>query len=340
MTKIVKLRGSENWIVWKFQSRIALRAMDAYGYVNGSELRPNDPEDDATVEEIAARRLSQREWEKIDGKAQRIIVTSLTEEATLRIMTCETSRNMWNTLVNVYESKNETNIHLLHQKWFTVTKDTADIMAVHISKIQDLAHRLINMGETISDTMIMTKILLTLPSTCNHFCTAWESTATTERTLPNLISILKMEETRMNNQESQFKTTALVLEKEEECGQAMAAKAENSRSKYLNDRKGSDRRQKPGNCNYCDKAGHWEYQCITKLRELSKLYDISKKKRDEAEGGALIADTLLTLMKNESIGQHGSWYLDSGATGHMSGNKSWFSKAGSAKLVRLHSSSR
>lgn len=54
----------------------------------------------------------------------------------------------------------------------------------------------------VSDSMIITKILLTLPSNLNHFASAWESLSEEQRTLANLTSRLTIEEarTRRKNQ--------------------------------------------------------------------------------------------------------------------------------------------
>lgn len=75
---------------------------------------------------------------------------------------------------------------MLQQKWYQVTKNSKDNMACHIAKLQDLAHQLQTLGEPISDSMIVTKILMTLPANYSHFVMAWDSTSREQRTLSNL----------------------------------------------------------------------------------------------------------------------------------------------------------
>lgn len=79
-------------------------------------------------------------------------------------MNCQSSREMWNKLHEVFENKNETAKHILQQQWYTLGRETADDKATHIAKIKDLAYRLKMLDEPVSDSMIMTKILMTLPS--------------------------------------------------------------------------------------------------------------------------------------------------------------------------------
>lgn len=186
--------------------------VEAYSVVTEVHDRPERPEqsEDATQnrQQMQTYQTALRTWEKLESKAQRVIVAGMTEETMQHITTCETAKEMWDTLVGVYESKSETSIHMLQQDWFRMEKKSTDNIAVHIAKVEDLAHRMKGLVETVSDTMIMTKILLTL-SSFNHFVTAWESTAAAERTLINLKPRLMMEEKRSGFQEDSAGGSAL-----------------------------------------------------------------------------------------------------------------------------------
>lgn len=74
-------------------------------------------------------------------------------------------------------------------------------MASHIMKLKDLAHRLQALKEPVADSMIITKILMTLPAAYNQFITEWEFTPRIECTLPNLVENLLTKETRFSTQE-------------------------------------------------------------------------------------------------------------------------------------------
>ena len=64
---------------------------------------------------------------------------------------------------------------MLQQNWYNATKKSTDNIATHIAKLEDIAHRLKLMSEEISDSMIITKVLMTLPASYHHFVSAWES---------------------------------------------------------------------------------------------------------------------------------------------------------------------
>lgn len=63
---------------------------------------------------------------------------------------------------------------MLQQNWYNATKKSSDDIATHIAKLEmpNIAHRLKLMGETIADSMIITKILMTLPIGYRHFVSA------------------------------------------------------------------------------------------------------------------------------------------------------------------------
>lgn len=109
---------------------------------------------------------------------------------------------MWEKLHKVDENKSDTSIHILQQEWFNYKRNASKDIVTHISKIQDLHCRLKGFGETISDSMLITKIVMTLPEEYNHFVSPWESTNQEQKTIDNLTARLVMEETRRKSQQN------------------------------------------------------------------------------------------------------------------------------------------
>lgn len=75
---VIKFTG-ENWITWKFQVLIVLKAKIVYDVVTGTRKRPA---------------ASSEEWEKLDVKAQEIIVTKMEEGPLVHLLSCGTSNEM------------------------------------------------------------------------------------------------------------------------------------------------------------------------------------------------------------------------------------------------------
>lgn len=88
IAQVEKLNGPENFQVWKFQITIMLRANDLLGIVQ------EEPQDTVM-------------WKKKDANAQRIIVLLLDKKPLMHILNCNTAREMWTKLSNVYQRENE-----------------------------------------------------------------------------------------------------------------------------------------------------------------------------------------------------------------------------------------
>ncbi|XP_060857196.1 uncharacterized protein LOC132934828 [Metopolophium dirhodum] len=111
-------------------------------------------------------------------------------------MNCDTAYGMWNKLLSVYEQMSDTSITIVQQKFYRYTMDPKDNIAGHISKLENLSRQLKQLGEPISESMLITKILMTLPDSYRHFYSAWDSMNSTNRTLEQLTTRLMVEETR------------------------------------------------------------------------------------------------------------------------------------------------
>ena len=111
-------------------------------------------------------------------------------------MNCDTVNGIWNKLLSVYEQMSDTSITMIQQKFYRYTMDTKDNIAGHISKLENLNRQLKQLGEPISESMLTTTILMTLPDSYRHFYSAWDSMNSGNRTLEQLITRLMVEETR------------------------------------------------------------------------------------------------------------------------------------------------
>jgi hypothetical protein len=134
---------------------------------------------------------------------------------------------------------------------------------------------------------------MTLPPTYKYFISAWESTSSDQRTLANLISRLTAEESRMSTENPENVTFA---------------------STKVNWNKPGLK----GTCNYCKKPGHW-------IRDCKKRKATNERKAAAHHDGrneALIGEALSTVQDSEKSSE--IWYLDSGATDHMSNQRRWF----------------
>lgn len=241
LSTMEKLQGAENWMMWKFQTKVFLNADELF------DITENDckPDFSKYAGENAQSSYDKdfASWRKMDNKAQKIIVRTMAPRAMMHIINCGSAHDMWTKLTSVYEQKSSTSIHLLQQRYYDFVKDPKDDLAIHISKIEHLVQQLKDLGETISPSMVMTKILMTLPPSFSHFTSAWESTPAKLQTIENLTSRLLIEEARLEASNSSEVSDALV---------ARRFQQSNHRNKSTG---------KTGNCFSCGQNGHFKYQC-------------------------------------------------------------------------------
>lgn len=330
--KITELQDVKDWSRWKFQIRILLEDLEIFGIVTGDIPKPvverRQNETEAQAHSRSAEEL--KEWSRKDIKAQKYLSTTIGDQAIIHIMNYGTAKEMWDKLHAVYEQKSETSIHLLQQKFFAYQFEEKGV-ANHISMLEDLAKQLEDLAAPILPSMLITRILTTLPSSYNHFHAAWESTVSKDRTITNLTSRLLVEEARIAAAEEQFNSTAFAAR--------VSLQHRTYSSGQPNVRKPNQHSAKPGKCFKCDKVGHWRRDCpMLKSGESQKRHGELQRGRNETKvvtsignhredfGDALLCEAFIgevefCAAKNESD----KWFLDSGASDHTSNKRQWFS---------------
>lgn len=298
--RIDKLQEASQFTNWRFQVRVVLRASEIFDVVSGDETKPNEADTDATAAIIAARNLKISEWNKKDARAQKVIVTALGSKTIVHVLNCETAHAMWQKLHSIFQQNNESGKQHLQEKFFSLTWNEKNDMATHISEMESLAQQMKNLNVAIDDSTIITRILMTLPHEYKHFASAWDSTPATERTIMNLTSRLVIEESRLN-------TAGAVSQ----AGEALIAKKFSSFKKQKPKQK-----QQKGNCFKCGSSKHWKKDCDGS--GLSKGDNNRSGKAEKQNEKAFLSEVSGSTNKEET------WYIDSGATDHMSKQRSWF----------------
>lgn len=303
LVKINKLKSADDWVTWKFQIKVLMIANECMAIVDGSFPKPTPLQENVEAAQRVAYQRELKTWQKLDGTAQKLIVLHVSEQCLLHIINCESAYEMWRKLQSIYEGRTETSIHLLQQKWFSLTKESTDDLATHIARIRDISHKLQLLGENVSERMVMTKILMTLPSSLNYFSAAWESTPEKERTVDNLVARILVEEARSTMKDGDSSNAFLAR-----------------KHKRNMDNEASKNKQKPGACFKCGKNGHWKRDCWSKGQSKGNRFGKDVSKHGGKNEEALVGESTCSLsQKNKN-----DWYLDSGASNHMTSQRNWF----------------
>ena len=121
---------------------------------------------DPATEENAEKRSK---WIKNDAKAMFFLSASMEYNQLECLVTCLSAHEMWNKLSSIHEQKSATNKLALTTKFHEYRMAAGDSIPQHMAMVENLAHQLQGIDEAVSKTMVMAKILSTLPVKYNVF---------------------------------------------------------------------------------------------------------------------------------------------------------------------------
>ena len=313
LTHIEKLLG-DNFPVWKFQMCIFLRARKMLGIVNGTT-----PRESFTHEE---------DWFDRDAACQSFLISAIDSRLMHRLMNCRTANQMWRRLCTVHEQNATKNVQVLQQQFFDMRMKSDAAVVDHISCIEQLANQLNNLGETVSDQAVICKILSTLPPRFRHLLSAWDSVPRDEQTIESLTL-------RLLKEESRNKVQDFMENEEERAFFSSRGPTSNSGRRLLS---AEEKRKhaakitelkKKTKCRRCGKHGHWERECPNGKKG-SDFDKPNEKTTRKGEAHAVITEDLdegessAFMVHVDECSDDDAWYMDGGATDHMTDRLDWF----------------
>lgn len=266
-----KLEGEGNWISWKFDINLQITLHGVEDHVTGVAQQPKDGEEPKSF----------KLYHEKESIARYLIGSTVGREPKQHILTCKSAKEMWDTLHAVYEQKNERRLDLLYCELFTYKKLPEDSIATHVSKLQRLYTQLNlelkNEGSTLPQSLLLNRILNTLPVNYLEFKNAWESVPASDRNVTTLMERLRLHEQRLN-------------ESKPESEVALVAKTE---KRIYN---------KGPVCNYCKRKGHIKKHCF-KFK--------NKQKSDSTNGHAFVAHSTVITKEDWIIDSGASHHITS-----------------------------
>lgn len=141
--KIERLRGAENWNIWKFAVRNLLRGAEgAYEVCTGEIANPVALIAGATAAQQTAYEANLKAWDKADRAACQIIVKALEAKVMALLVPCDNEREMWDKLHGIFEQQTKQASHVVQSEYFSFSMDPSDDMVTHIAKFEGLILRM------------------------------------------------------------------------------------------------------------------------------------------------------------------------------------------------------
>lgn len=226
---------------------------------------------------------------KKDERAMAKICLMVQPSLYVHVHTAKSAKEAWDNLAKTFENRGLVGRLSLLRKLFSVKFEDFSDMSKYVSEIMTLSQKLTDMDAAIDDEFVGVILLSGLPSSFDPLVMTLESS---EQKLTSEIvkTKLLMEDHR---REKDVKETAFAAD-----GLPKVFK---------------------GKCYHCHKVGHIRPNCPELTKRECKYKNANKKYSRKSVSSAM----LCALGTNENTPSVGGWYVDSGATCHMSNRQDW-----------------
>ncbi|UYV61340.1 hypothetical protein LAZ67_1004471 [Cordylochernes scorpioides] len=254
-------------------------------------------------------------WESEDAISQLLFTTSVMPDVSQLIIPCSSAKDMWDKLLSVYEQSSGQRLDMLYNQFFNFKKDPTDDISKHISKLESLWNDMQNEltkqeNLKLPESMLMCRIINTLPDEYFDFKSVWESVSKEERSVDNLTQRLRLLEIRIQQRDECSASSSTAL---------MANAYENKQNMKGKATKSNENFQKTRECYFCHRKGHLAKDC-----RYAKQKKLKEKEKDETKLklNSNLSESLISERFNEQ--DEDIWIGDSGATNHITRNASFY----------------
>lgn len=306
---IEKLKGAENFQLWKYQTTILFKSQASYDIVTEEKLKPEG--EDAKPEEIAS-------WIRKDAQCQKIIMSTVDRSLLVHTMQCKTAAETWKVFTKMFENKADERKCQLMQDFYSFKFSRNEKVTTSVSKLSNLFNQMKSLDNNLSDDLLTVRIISLLPDSYNTFATAWRLNG--NKNLSDLIANLITEENQHDfNEEPQV----AFVSQNTQCFSCqkfghLSRNCPEKRSKpHRNKTAGKPQKPDDERCTICKKNNHTASSCY--FREGGKYHKKpSDVKSDEpAKPSFLFANIATTSVDDENSLE---FAVDSACTTHVTNN--------------------
>ncbi|XP_074351974.1 uncharacterized protein LOC141691130 [Apium graveolens] len=306
LPQIPKLTAT-NYGNWSIQMKVLLGSYDNWDIVESGYDEPVDATTEAALSN--AEKIILKETRKKDKKALYTIIQGVDESTFENISNAKTAKDACEILQKSFqgvEKVKKVRLQVLRGEFENLKMKSSEYIGEFIKRLKTVTNEMKRNGESLDDVRVMEKLLRSLTRKFDYVVTSIEESKDLSTiSIDELVGSLQVHEQRMNQYDD-----ASHLEK------ALQSKVS------IGDSSGgsSSVRGRGGfKVGYQGGRGRGSYECrAPKVEERSHFAAV---KEDKDVGTAMF----LTYKRDEE-GKKKVWYLDSGASNHMSDPKDLFTE--------------
>ena len=131
---------------------------------DGSESKPPD----------SADAVVKADWRRRDNQAISLLCQTIDESMLKHVMSCVTSKQIWDKLKFIHEQNASENVHSLQGEFYKCSITSEETIIDFLGKLKVIISQLAAHGDTtFNDDAIISKILCSLPDSFDSLLPAW-----------------------------------------------------------------------------------------------------------------------------------------------------------------------
>ncbi|CAL8156633.1 unnamed protein product [Prunus armeniaca] len=254
-----------------------------------------------------------------DLKVKNYLFQTIDRNIMETILVKDTAKQIWDSMKLKYQGSTRVKraqLQALRRTFEVLQMKEGEGVDEYFARTLTIVNKMKIHGEKMDQVVIIEKILRSMTPKFDYVvCSVEESNNLDTLTIDELQSSLLVHEQRMKGHGQSNEEQALKVTYEDRAGGR-------GRGRGTSRGRGRGRGRQEFNkalveCYKCHKLGHFQYECPS--WEKAANYAEADAEADKEEEVLLMAHVELNDAKRE-----GAWFLDSGCSNHMSGNKQWF----------------
>ena len=305
----IPLLTQHNYNRWRFEMEAILDSRDCLSIVKGIEKIPVAGKRGKTEEDI-------RTWQRLDATARSLISRALDDEHHTYVRGSTTSAEMWIAIRGVREKKSETDKLLANQAFHSYKWEEGNNITSFISGLKVLRENLEALDMKVDETMVIGKILQSLPPSFDSFKMSWRLLCSDKATVASLQAQLLSAEIDMKGREGDGGTSGDAFFLNRNRFQGKKGNRSHQNKHQGNKSRDTNPSSTDKECWYCQRKGHLKSECRKRAKDQA-----NQGNKDLPKTGGGFTGGAFSVFPE---GKEDTWFGDSGAYAHITRHKEWF----------------